>query len=263
MSDNRPELSTVRALDGLTVALWFENGETRILDLTARLDLPHFEPMRIDIARFRQVRVEGGTLVWPDGLAVAPECLYEGSHPTIRTPVPSTRVLTLDDLAPDQLSWVPSSSWDAYSQWPCGTRVEHGESPSFRNDSEDAAWDWRSLVIAARAYPGWSIELEPPGYLRAWHRGEYQGTRARISKAAIPDAAATGLSERSARHPRDIQGVHPRTAGYDASEMTTPPAAPMITTAHAGTRHEVSRTKQISARTNGPGPVIAVVKTGL
>ncbi|MDM7853673.1 DUF2442 domain-containing protein [Cellulomonas alba] len=155
----------VRALDGFTVAMWFENGETRMLDLADWLRGPFYEPLRVDRALFRQVRVEHGTLVWPGEIDVAPEGLYAASRPTIQAP-PPTQSLTLADLSAEQLRWAPADESEAYRQWPCSTRVELSDGIVFTNDADGSAWDWRSVVTAARAFPGWHVELESPGRLR-------------------------------------------------------------------------------------------------
>lgn len=78
--------------------------------------------------------------------------------------------LTLADLSPAQLLCVPADEPKAYRQWPCATRIELSAGIVFTNDADDPAWDWRSAVTAARAYPGWHVELESPGRLRLLQR---------------------------------------------------------------------------------------------
>ncbi|WP_448062651.1 hypothetical protein [Cellulomonas hominis] len=71
----------------------------------------------------------------------------------------------LADLTAEQLAWVPETPGEAYGQWPAGTKVEMYGPIVFTNDAGDANWDSRSLALAARAYPGWLVKLEPPGVL--------------------------------------------------------------------------------------------------
>jgi hypothetical protein len=55
----------------------FEGGATGDVDFTDYLELgPVFAPLK-DISYFRQARLEGGTITWPNGADVAPETLEE------------------------------------------------------------------------------------------------------------------------------------------------------------------------------------------
>lgn len=65
-------------------------------------------------------------------------------------------------------------------------------------------------------------------------------------------------------HTRSAAASHPGpgTGRPHSNPMSTPPAAPMITTTHGGSLKDTSSTKQTTASANGAGPVIAVVKTG-
>ena len=55
----------------------FEGGATGEVDFTDYLELgPVFAPLK-DTSYFRQARLEGGTITWPNGADVAPETLEE------------------------------------------------------------------------------------------------------------------------------------------------------------------------------------------
>jgi len=55
----------------------FDDGTTGDVDFSEWLGLgPVFAPLR-EIAYFRRARVEGGTIVWPNGADIAPETLYD------------------------------------------------------------------------------------------------------------------------------------------------------------------------------------------
>lgn len=58
--------------------LTFDDGARREIDLEPALRGAVFEPLRRDLARFREVRVgeELGTIVWPGGVDMDPDVLH-------------------------------------------------------------------------------------------------------------------------------------------------------------------------------------------
>jgi hypothetical protein len=74
-------------------------------------------------------------------------------------------VLTPADLTSEQLAWQPVES-DGHGQWPAASKVKWGpRAIVFLHDSGAAAWDWRSVALAARTYPGWDVKLATPWLL--------------------------------------------------------------------------------------------------
>ncbi len=74
-------IRSVRALDDYRVRLTLTNGDSVERDLTDMIWGPVFEPLRAEYARFRQVRVEAGTLTWPGDLDFDPDTLIWGGAP--------------------------------------------------------------------------------------------------------------------------------------------------------------------------------------
>ena len=74
----RLTLTEFEPLDGYRLQLSFNDGRTGTIDLASTVTTdsrPVFAPLR-DLAVFRQVRLEHGSLAWPTGLDLAPEFLY-------------------------------------------------------------------------------------------------------------------------------------------------------------------------------------------
>ncbi len=77
------DITHVVPLDGLRLALTFEGGERRVVDV-GTLARPEGVFARLhDPSFFRAVRVnpESGTLEWPGGADLCPDVLYAASVP--------------------------------------------------------------------------------------------------------------------------------------------------------------------------------------
>lgn len=75
-----PRPTAVAAAVDYTLRITFNNGETRLFNVTPYLAYPAFEPLN-DLSLFMQARVEHNTVVWNEEVDMAPESLYLESTP--------------------------------------------------------------------------------------------------------------------------------------------------------------------------------------
>lgn len=79
------DVTGLRYLHDYVYHVTFDDGTAGEADLAEFLDGgPVFAALR-DPALFRQARIEGGTIAWPNGADIAPETLYERVARTQRT----------------------------------------------------------------------------------------------------------------------------------------------------------------------------------
>jgi len=69
---------SARALDDYQVEVRFNNGQTGVFDCKFLLSR-NMSAALADYELFRKVRVEHGTLAWPNDIDVAPEVVWESS----------------------------------------------------------------------------------------------------------------------------------------------------------------------------------------
>lgn len=79
--DTLVSVTDVRVVSRYIVELDFDNGERRVVDLEEFLWGPMFAGVRSDYAQFQRVRIEGGTVAWPNGADLSPDLLYAKSKP--------------------------------------------------------------------------------------------------------------------------------------------------------------------------------------
>lgn len=70
-----------KALDGFKLRLALTDGSEIERDVSRLLVGPIFELVRTDLAFFAKVRVEGGTVVWPNGADLCPDVLIWAGAP--------------------------------------------------------------------------------------------------------------------------------------------------------------------------------------
>ena len=71
----------LKLLDDMMMIVVFNTGEKRLFDATQLLQYPTFAPL-MDDSVFKSVQVEWGVVTWCNSeLDIAPEFVYENSHP--------------------------------------------------------------------------------------------------------------------------------------------------------------------------------------
>lgn len=78
-------ISAVVPLEGRRVRLTLTDGAVVERDLSGLLAGPVFREIRDDSARFIEVRVEAGTLVWPNGVDLCSDTVIWGGLPPAGT----------------------------------------------------------------------------------------------------------------------------------------------------------------------------------
>jgi len=77
------DVISVEVQKDYNLRLVFENGEVRYFEMLPFLNKKPFDRLK-DIKKFNLVKIEYGTLLWPDNIDIAPETLYEYSSAEIR-----------------------------------------------------------------------------------------------------------------------------------------------------------------------------------
>lgn len=75
-----PRVTSVIPNDSYELLITFNNGEQRKFDATPLLDVNVFEPLK-NLSFFKTVKVEFGTVVWPQDIDYCPDTLYAQSVP--------------------------------------------------------------------------------------------------------------------------------------------------------------------------------------
>ncbi len=81
-------------LEGFRLRLTLTDGSTIEREIADILTGPMFESIREDPSVFRQVKVESGTVVWPNGADLCPDVLIWGGAPP-NSPAAPPQSLTL------------------------------------------------------------------------------------------------------------------------------------------------------------------------
>lgn len=74
-------IDRVNPLPGLKLRLTLTDGRVIERDVAPLLEGPVFARIKADPAEFARARVEGGTVVWPDGADLCPDVLIWNGPP--------------------------------------------------------------------------------------------------------------------------------------------------------------------------------------
>ena len=77
----RVRVRAVQPLQAFKALVTFDNDTRKEIDLEPYLHGPVFEPIRSEPAVFRSMKIEGGTIAWPNGADIDPDVLYYGLKP--------------------------------------------------------------------------------------------------------------------------------------------------------------------------------------
>jgi hypothetical protein len=85
---NLNDVTKIRYKGGYCYHIVFDDGTSGDVDFSEYLDKgPVFAPLQ-NVNFFKQARIEGGTISWPNGADIAPESLYERVERARQTPKP-------------------------------------------------------------------------------------------------------------------------------------------------------------------------------
>jgi hypothetical protein len=70
------EVSKAVYIDNYNIALTFNNGETKVVDLENELNGEVYKPLR-EVEYFKNFQIKFNTIEWANGADYAPEYLYE------------------------------------------------------------------------------------------------------------------------------------------------------------------------------------------
>ena len=74
-----PRPKEVKTLDDYCLQIVFENGETKIYDMSALLEMPFYSKLK-NKSLFNTVKVKDITLEWATGQDICPDNLYNNSR---------------------------------------------------------------------------------------------------------------------------------------------------------------------------------------
>lgn len=77
----RVRVRSIEPRQGFKALFVFDNGTRREIDLEPYLRGPIFEPLRRDPAKFRAMKIEGGTIAWDNGADIDADVLYYNLQP--------------------------------------------------------------------------------------------------------------------------------------------------------------------------------------